>query len=135
MARPAQRSRLIVEALVLFGALMLVEVSWLAGLSEPFDLLIHDRVLRYAPAAQREPAVAIVVIDDEALNQLGWPVPDRHLAAAINPSRQTGMNGHAFDRCSIVLPLSVVGSRHSGNLGLESFMANHAASRISMPQH
>lgn len=97
MARPERRSRLIVEALVVFGALMLVEGSWLAGLSEPIDLLVHDRVLRYAPVAQREPAVAIVVIDDEALNQLGWPVPDRHLAAAIKHAEKAGARAIGID--------------------------------------
>ncbi len=97
MARPARRSRLIVEALVLFGAFMLVEGSWLAGLSEPFDLLVHDRVLRYAPSAQREPAVAIVVIDDEALNRLGWPIPDRHLSDAIKKIENAGARAIGID--------------------------------------
>jgi adenylate cyclase len=88
---------LIVEALVLFGAFMLVEETWLAGLSEPVDLLIHDRVLRYAPVAQREPAVAIIVIDDEALNRLGWPVPDRQLAAAIKSAGNAGARAIGID--------------------------------------
>ena len=39
-------------------------------------------------------------------------------AAWSNPSRQTGMNGLAIDRCSIVLPFSVAGRSYPGNLGL-----------------
>ena len=97
MARSARRSRLIVEALAVFGAFMLVEGTWLVGLFEPFDLLVHDRVLRYAPMAQREPAVAIIVIDDEALDRLGWPVPDRHLAAAIERAENAGARAIGID--------------------------------------
>ncbi len=33
------------------------------------------------------------------------------------PSRQTGMNGHVFERCSIVLPSSADDRSHLGNLG------------------
>ena len=37
-------------------------------------------------------------------------------AAWPNPNRRTGINGRAFDRCSIVLPFPVVGRGHPGNL-------------------
>jgi hypothetical protein len=43
--------------------------------------------------------------------------PECTLTSPPNPSRQTGMIGHAFVRCSIVLPISVVGRSHLRNLG------------------
>ena len=33
------------------------------------------------------------------------------------PSRQTGMDGHAFDQCSIMLPSSAGDRSHLGNVG------------------
>ncbi len=44
---------------------------------------------------------------------LTWP----RMRRVAQPKPPNGMNGHAFDRCSIVLPFSAVGRTHLGNLG------------------
>ncbi len=51
-----------------------------------------------------------------------------------NPSRPTGKNGHAFVRCSIVLPFSVVGRTHLGNLGFSYTSWLQRKEKIKMPK-
>ena len=67
---------------------------------------------RFQDLAQGLAVVRGVLMDADNLalgREHEWPIP----------SRQTGINGHASDRCSIVLPSWVVGSNHLGNPSLE----------------
>ena len=89
---------------------------------EPCLLNPQHRTFGRANAPTRETPV-------QAAGPASHVVADAHDTAAVvvanrdyglvNPSRQTGMNGHAFDRFSIVLPFSAVGRTHLGNLGLD----------------
>ena len=67
-----------------------------------------------APQTERSPRVPQAA-QDAQLAFRGASGRGPRVTGAVG--RYTGMNGHGFDRRSIVLPFSVVGGSHPGNLG------------------
>jgi len=73
----------VAPALIIVISAALAASAWSFRLLEPLDLFFHDLALKIAPNSGNRPKVAVVVIDDEALNEFGWPVTDNRLAEAV----------------------------------------------------
>jgi len=66
------------------------------------ELKLLDKRHRMFPAAQNHPDIAVIVIDDKSLEQLGrWPWPRRYLAHLVKLCRQAGVKELVLD---ILLP-------------------------------
>lgn len=72
----------ILPALIVLISAALAASAWSLRLLQPLDLFFHDFALKVAPHSRGEPKVAVLVIDDDALNEFGWPLPDQRLAEA-----------------------------------------------------
>lgn len=77
--------------------LLALALDWI-GVFEPLDLEIYDRGLAWRGKLLSEPSeVALVVVDDEAIERLGWPLSDARLAEIIEAATAAGARTIGID--------------------------------------